>query len=196
MLKGLWFQWCLAVWRSARSPSWPRQELCAQSTLPVGSPTGRSLRRRGSVPPGRGDLLPGVEPAVLGMTAGLAKTVTMPVAHADGPHQPARPGDRAAPPVPGPPPRGGPAAAHAAARRGTTGGGGDSADGGAQHARGHPLAGHALHCDLTLVAMLYKRSGQSAGSGPRTLWPPMCPQPLGHCGALVHAAPWRSCAAG
>src|SRR5262245_63329047 len=60
----------------------------------------------------------------------------------------------------------------------------------------HPLAGYALHCDLALVAMLYKRSGQSAGSGPRTLWSPMCPQPLGHCGALVHAAPWRSCAAG
>ena len=39
---------------------------------------------------GGGDILPGVEQAVLGMTAGEAKTVTIPAAHAYGPHQPER----------------------------------------------------------------------------------------------------------
>ena len=39
---------------------------------------------------GGGDILPGFEQAVLGMTAGEAKTITIPAAHAYGPHQPAR----------------------------------------------------------------------------------------------------------
>ena len=39
---------------------------------------------------GGGDILPGFEPAVLGMTAGEAKTITIPAAQAYGPHQPAR----------------------------------------------------------------------------------------------------------
>ena len=39
---------------------------------------------------GGGDILPGVEQAVVGMTAGEAKTITIPAAHAYGPHQPAR----------------------------------------------------------------------------------------------------------
>jgi len=39
---------------------------------------------------GGGDILPGFEQAVLGMTAGEAKTITIPAAQAYGPHQPAR----------------------------------------------------------------------------------------------------------
>jgi peptidylprolyl isomerase len=39
---------------------------------------------------GGGDILPGVEQAVLGMTAGASKTITIPAAQAYGPHQPAR----------------------------------------------------------------------------------------------------------
>jgi FKBP-type peptidyl-prolyl cis-trans isomerase 2 len=39
---------------------------------------------------GGGDLLPGFEQAVLGMTAGESKTITIPAAHAYGPHQPER----------------------------------------------------------------------------------------------------------
>ena len=39
---------------------------------------------------GGGQILPGVEQAVLGMTAGESKTVTIPAAHAYGPHQPER----------------------------------------------------------------------------------------------------------
>jgi FKBP-type peptidyl-prolyl cis-trans isomerase 2 len=55
---------------------------------------GTILIRRGSatpgVHPGRWDILPGVEQAVLSMTAGESKAVTIPAAHAYGPHQPAR----------------------------------------------------------------------------------------------------------
>ena len=39
---------------------------------------------------GGGDILPGFEQAVLGMTAGEAKTVIIPAAQAYGPHQPER----------------------------------------------------------------------------------------------------------
>ena len=39
---------------------------------------------------GGGDILPGVEQAIVGMTAGESKTITIPAAHAYGPHQPAR----------------------------------------------------------------------------------------------------------
>lgn len=39
---------------------------------------------------GGGEILPGFEQAVLGMTAGEAKTITIPAAQAYGPHQPAR----------------------------------------------------------------------------------------------------------
>jgi peptidylprolyl isomerase len=39
---------------------------------------------------GAGDILPGVEQAVLGMTAGESKSITIPAAHAYGSHQPER----------------------------------------------------------------------------------------------------------
>ena len=39
---------------------------------------------------GGGEILPGVEQAVLGMTAGEAKTITLPAAQAYGSHQPER----------------------------------------------------------------------------------------------------------
>jgi peptidylprolyl isomerase len=39
---------------------------------------------------GGGDILPGVEQAIVGMTAGESKTITIPAAHAYGPHQPER----------------------------------------------------------------------------------------------------------
>jgi FKBP-type peptidyl-prolyl cis-trans isomerase 2 len=39
---------------------------------------------------GGGEILPGFEQAVLGMTAGASKTITIPAAHAYGPHQPER----------------------------------------------------------------------------------------------------------
>ena len=39
---------------------------------------------------GGGDILPGVEQAVMGMAAGESKTITIPAAHAYGPHQPER----------------------------------------------------------------------------------------------------------
>jgi peptidylprolyl isomerase len=39
---------------------------------------------------GGGEILPGVEQAVLGMTAGEAKSITIPAAQAYGPHQPER----------------------------------------------------------------------------------------------------------
>jgi peptidylprolyl isomerase len=39
---------------------------------------------------GGGDLIPGFEQAILGMRAGEAKTITLPAAHAYGPHQPER----------------------------------------------------------------------------------------------------------
>jgi peptidylprolyl isomerase len=39
---------------------------------------------------GAGQIIPGFEQAVLGMTAGESKTVTIPAAQAYGPHQPER----------------------------------------------------------------------------------------------------------
>ena len=39
---------------------------------------------------GGGEILPGVEQAVMGMTAGEAKSITIPAAQAYGPHQPER----------------------------------------------------------------------------------------------------------
>jgi len=39
---------------------------------------------------GGGEVIPGFEQAVLGMTAGESKSITIPAAHAYGPHQPER----------------------------------------------------------------------------------------------------------